>query len=98
LLDQIAIVAWELMGLQPPADLLARAGIKPPEPEKISKEGGGSNWLLWTLVGLGVAGGGAAAALGGGGDDTGGGGGTDPPPTGGGELPEPPNPPNPPNG
>ncbi len=94
LLDQIAIVAWELMGLQAPADLLARAGVKPPEPEKVAKEGGGSNWLLWTLVGLGVAGGGAAAAMGGGGDDAGGGGGTDPPPTGGGELATPPDPPN----
>ena len=83
LLDQIAIVAWELMGLQPPADLLARAGVKPPEPEKVAKEGG-SNWLLWTLVGLGVAGGGAAAAMGGGGEKSGNGGGTDPPPGGGG--------------
>jgi len=96
LLDQIALVAWELMGLQPPPDLMARAGVKPPEPEKAAKEGGGSNWLLWTLVGLGVAGGGAAAAMGGGGDAGSDGGGSNGGGNGGGgggggsELPEPP--------
>lgn len=100
LLDQIAIVAWELMGLEPPADLLARAGVKPPEPVAAVKEEkkGGTNWLLWGIVGLVGAGGAAAAAGGGGdtgtppddgGDDGGGNGG------GGGatSLPDPPGPP-----
>ncbi|MBC8346765.1 MAG: hypothetical protein ISR89_07955 [Candidatus Marinimicrobia bacterium] len=67
LLTEIQIVAWELVGLQAPADLLAKAGITPPE-EKVAeakpeKKKGGSKWLRNTFILLLLAGGGAYAAM-----------------------------------
>ena len=80
LLPQIQIVAWELVGIDPPADLLALAGEL--EPEETAKEEpkkkGGSKWLRNTLILLLLAGGGAYAAMQAGGDAV---------------LPEPPQPP-----
>ena len=79
LLTEIQIVAWELVGLQPPADLLAAAGIAPPEEatDAKPKKKGGSKWLRNTLILLLLAGGGAYAAM----------------QAGGADLPEPPDPP-----
>ena len=52
LLPQIQIVAWELVGIQPPADLLALAGEL--EPEEAAKEEpkkkGGSKWFRNTCL------------------------------------------------
>ena len=80
LLPQIQIVAWELVGIQPPADLLALAGEL--EPEEAAKEEpkkkGGSKWFRNTLILLLLAGGGAYAVMQAGGDA---------------DLPEPPQPP-----
>ena len=80
LLPQIQIVAWELVGIEPPADLLALAGEL--EPEETAKEEpkkkGGSKWLRNTLILLLLAGGGAYAVMQAGGDAV---------------LPEPPQPP-----
>ena len=80
LLTEIQIVAWELVGLQPPADLLASAGIGPSEEvaEEKPKKKGGSKWLRNTFILLLLAGGGAYAAMQAGGDA---------------DLPEPPDPP-----
>ena len=79
LLTEIQVVAWELVGLQPPADLLAAAGIAPPEEVANAKpkKNGGSKWRTNTLSLLLSAGGGACAAM----------------QAGGGGLPEPPDPP-----
>ena len=78
LLPQIQIVAWELVGLEAPADLLAAAGQEIPEEVKeISKKKEGSKWFRNTLILLVLAGGGYAAMQAGGDAD----------------LPEPPNPP-----
>ena len=79
LLPQIQIVAWELMGLSPPADLLALAGVEVKEEaaEEESKKKGGSKWLRNTFILLVLAGGGAYLAMQGGDAD----------------LPEPPAPP-----
>lgn len=57
LLTEIEILAWELMSLNPPEDLLAeKAQQTEPVVRRQPKEGG-PNWLLWTGVGLAVAGG-----------------------------------------
>ena len=65
LLPQIQIVAWELVGLQPPADLLARVGgdavvAAPGAPKKPMSKG--SKRLMWTVLILGGGLGGAYAA------------------------------------
>ena len=80
LLPQIQIVAWELVGLMPPADLLAMAGVEVKEEvvEQKPKKKGGSKWFRNTLILLVLAGGGAYLASQGGGDA---------------DLPEPPPPP-----
>jgi len=79
LLPQIQIVAWELVGLTPPADLLALAGVETEEEvaEEKPKKKGGSKWFRNTLILLVLAGGGAYLAMQGGDAD----------------LPEPPAPP-----
>jgi TolB-like protein len=80
LLAEIQIVAWELVGLQPPADLLASAGIAPPEEvaEEKPKKKGGSKWFRNTFILLVLAGGGYYVSTMAGGDA---------------DLPEPPDPP-----
>ena len=65
LLVIIEVVAWELVGLQPPADLLARAGgdevvAAPAAPKKPMSKG--SKRLMWTVLILGGGLGGAYAA------------------------------------
>ena len=67
LLTIIEIVAWELVGLQAPADLLAKAGVKAPEPVAPPKEprkpmSKGMKRLLWATILLGGGGYGAYAA------------------------------------
>ena len=66
LLTQIQIVAWELVGLQAPADLLARAGVATPAEEvaeaKPKKKGGGK-FLRNTAIVLLLAGGGYYAYM-----------------------------------
>ena len=58
LLTQIEIVAWELVGLEPPDELKQKAGIVTEEP-KVVKKSGVKKWLLWggllALVGAGTA-------------------------------------------
>ena len=83
LLTIIEIVAWELVGLTPPADLLAEAGVKPPEPVVVKKPkeprkpmSKGAKRTLWAVILIGGGLGGAYAA-----------GVFDPPPV---PLPEPP--------
>jgi len=65
LLVIIEVVAWELVGLQPPADLLARAGgdevvAAPAAPKKPMSKG--AKRLMWTVLLLGGGLGGAYAA------------------------------------
>lgn len=66
LLPVIEVVAWELVGLTPPADLLARAGgtpepvEQPKEPRKPMSKG--MKRLLWATILLGGGGYGAYAA------------------------------------
>ena len=64
LLPQIQVVAWELVGLQPPADLLARVGgevvAAPAAPKKPMSKG--AKRLMWTVLLLGGGLGGAYAA------------------------------------
>ena len=66
LLVIIEVVAWELVGLQAPADLLARAGIATPAEEvaeaKPKKKGGGK-FLRNTAIVLLLAGGGYYAYM-----------------------------------
>jgi len=57
LLTQIEIVAWELVGLEPPDELKQKAGIVTEEP-KVVKNSGGKKWLLWGGL-LAIAGGAA---------------------------------------
>lgn len=56
LLTQIEIVAWELVGLEPPDELKQKAGI-PLEKPKVASSGG-KKWLLWGGL-LAIAGGAA---------------------------------------
>jgi hypothetical protein len=64
LITEIEILAWKIMELDPPKALLKkqkrRGGVAAAE--------GGTNWLLWGLVGVAAIGGGAALAMAGGGD------------------------------
>jgi len=56
LITEIEVLAWEILGLQPPEHILAKQ--KTPELAAAPAKGG-SNWLLWTTLGLAAAGGGA---------------------------------------
>ncbi len=56
LITQVELVAWELVGLEPPDDLKERAGISTEKPKVARK--GGKKWLFWTGM-LAAAGGGA---------------------------------------
>jgi len=67
LLPIIQIVGWELVGLQPPADLLAMTGVAAPAPVAPPKEprkpmSKGMKRLLWATLILGGGGYGAYAA------------------------------------
>jgi len=67
LLPIIQIVGWELVGLQPPADLLLMAGVAAPAPVAPPKEprkpmSKGMKRLLWATLILGGGGYGAYAA------------------------------------
>ena len=67
LLPVIEVVAWELVGLTPPADLLARAGGGTPEPVVAPKEprkpmSKGAKRTLWAVLLIGGGLGGAYAA------------------------------------
>ena len=67
LLPVIEVVAWELVGLTPPADLLARAGGGPAAVAEVPKEprkpmSKGMKRLLWPTILLGGGGYGAYAA------------------------------------
>ncbi len=66
LLPQIQVVAWELVGLQAPADLLAAAGVAAPAEEvaeaKPKKKGSGK-FLRNTAIVLLLAGGGYYAYM-----------------------------------
>jgi len=67
LLPVIEVVAWELVGLTPPADLLARAGGGPAAVAEVPKEprkpmSKGMKRLLWATILLGGGGYGAYAA------------------------------------
>ncbi len=65
-MPQIQIVAWELVGLQAPADLLAAAGVEAPVEEvaeaKPKKKGSGK-FLRNTAIVLLLAGGGYYAYM-----------------------------------
>ena len=64
LINEIDILAWVILGLDPPKELLKK--------QKKFVGGGditedkGTNWLLWSVVGLAVVGGGAYMAMAGG--------------------------------
>ena len=78
LITEIEVLAWELVGLTPPQALIEKQKLSNPDAIPIVAEEKGTNWMLYGLIGLGVAGGGAAAAMGGGdaaADDGGGSGG-----------------------
>ena len=67
LLPIIQVVAWELVGLQAPANLLAQAGIIPPPEVKPPKEPRkpmtkGAKRVMWAVLLLGGGGYGAYAA------------------------------------
>jgi len=64
LLNEIEILAWEIMSLNPPEELLAiqRAGGQPIAAVAPAKEKGGKGWLFWTGL-IVVGGAGAAFAL-----------------------------------
>lgn len=68
LLTEIEILAWEIMSLTPPEELLARqeAGTQPAPAVTAAppQEKGGKGWLLWAVIGLAAAGGGAYFLLG----------------------------------
>ncbi len=63
LITEIEILAWEIMGLEAPEELLVKkaAGEEPVVAKKAAGEKSGPNWLFWGSVVL--VGGGAAAYL-----------------------------------
>lgn len=58
LIAEIEILAWEIVSMKPPKELLARQTQQPQRAARPAREGG-VNWLLWT--GLILVGGGGAA-------------------------------------
>ena len=67
LITEIEILAWEILGLIPPEHLLEKKKQLEGPVAQVSQKEKGSNWLLWTTLGLAAAGGGAYLLLG---DDT----------------------------
>jgi len=72
LIVEIEILAWDILGLDPPRALKKRRK-KDYSDVAGTGEKDGPNWLLWGGLALVAAGGGAAVAMGGGGDAGGGG-------------------------
>ena len=66
LITEIEILAWTILELDPPKALLKKQ--KRSAAAGVAADGGGTNWLLWGLVGVAAVGGGAALAMAGGGD------------------------------
>ncbi len=66
LITEIEILAWTILELDPPKELLARQKGGPVA--AVGEDKGGSNWMLWALIGVAAAGGGAYLAMAGGGD------------------------------
>ncbi len=64
LITEIEITAWDLVGLQPPEELLARQKAGMPMTPVVAEKKKGGRWLLWTVLGLAAAGGGAYVLLG----------------------------------
>ena len=62
LLTEIQIVAWELVGLKAPQELLAKAGIAPEKEVATKEKKGGSKWFRNIII-LALLGGGAYVAL-----------------------------------
>ena len=65
LIVEIEILAWDILGLDPPRALKKK---RKKGAAQVSEDKGGTNWLLWGLVGIAAAGGGAYLATAGGGD------------------------------
>ena len=66
LIVEIEILAWNILGLDPPRALKKKRKAGAAD---LSEDKGGTNWLLWGLVGIVAAGGGAYVATAGGGGD-----------------------------
>ncbi len=65
LIVEIEILAWDILGLDPPRALKKK---RKKGAADVAEDKGGTNWLLWGLVGIAAAGGGAYLATAGGGD------------------------------
>jgi len=65
LIVEIEILAWDILGLDPPRTLKKKRKAGAAD---VAEDKGGTNWLLWGLVGIAAAGGGAYLATAGGGD------------------------------
>ena len=65
LIVEIEILAWDILGLDPPRALKKKRKAGAAD---VAEDKGGTNWLLWGLVGIAAAGGGAYLATAGGGD------------------------------
>jgi TolB-like protein len=66
LIVEIEILAWNILGLDPPRALKKK---RKKGAADVAEDKGGTNWLLWGLVGIVAAGGGAYVATAGGGGD-----------------------------
>ena len=66
LIVEIEILAWNILGLDPPRSLKKK---RKKGAADVAEDKGGTNWLLWGLVGIVAAGGGAYVATAGGGGD-----------------------------
>ena len=65
LIVEIEVLAWDILGLDPPRALKKK---RKKGATDVAEDKGGTNWLLWGLVGIAAAGGGAYLATTGGGD------------------------------
>ena len=66
LIVEIEILAWNILGLDPPRALKKKRNKGSAD---VAEDKGGTNWLLWGLVGIAAAGGGAYLATAGGDGD-----------------------------
>jgi len=65
LIVEIEVLAWDILGLDPPRALKKK---RKKGATDVAEDKGVTNWLLWGLVGIAAAGGGAYLATTGGGD------------------------------